>query len=470
MRLINVKTLELEDHPQAGLGTKNGPLYAILSHRWSDSEVTYKDFVKKRYKRSSPGFLKITACCNFVAKYIPPNCLYCPRLSKPGSRCSMHDISFVWIDTCCIDKRSSAELSESINSMWNWYKHATYCLVYLADVNCRPSDSNFNEAFQASVWFTRGWTLQELLAPEAVIFCSAIWEILGRRNDKHILGQIASATCIDPRCLRGASCEWLREACVAKKLSWAATRTTARSEDMAYCLLGLLGVNMSLLYGEGGERAFRRLQFEIIAQSDDESIFAWRTSEFNPFQTAVLAYSPRDFANSGNIQRLNPNNALFRHRKPYFVTHKGIQIEGYATKFSDKISLENVEEDLDFGPQEMATVLNISSACGAAFLLPLNCSESIDGRSYGCAIILMADSISGKTRSETDDVWETPEGILATARVFCNTFRSPFETFNVEWADGSPTLRNLYLATSRLSMPENILRVDFSDPESYNHR
>ncbi|KAH7364549.1 hypothetical protein BKA65DRAFT_371585, partial [Rhexocercosporidium sp. MPI-PUGE-AT-0058] len=164
---------------------------------------------------------------------------------------------WVWIDSCCIDKTSSAELSEAINSMFRWYREAQVCYAYLSDV---PGGSDWetrqqsNSAFRKSQWFTRGWTLQELLAPEMVVFFDADWEDIGTKNSMQAL--LSSITGID-------NFKDYALACIAKKMSWASNRETTREEDKAYCLMGLFAVNMPPLYGEG-MAAFYRLQIEIL--------------------------------------------------------------------------------------------------------------------------------------------------------------------------------------------------------------
>jgi hypothetical protein len=189
---------------------------------------------------------------------------------------------WVWIDTCRVDKRSSAGLSKAINSMYKWCWEAAICYACFSDVAPgRERD------FQMSRWFTRGWTLQELLAPEVVEFYDAQWKPLGTKS--RLVDKIAEFTNIEPSFVlsRGT----VREAGIATKLSWMAGRTTKREEDMAYGLLGIAQVNMPMLY-EDGKRAFHRLQLTIIRRTNDHSIFAWE-SERQP--VSLLASSPSCF-------------------------------------------------------------------------------------------------------------------------------------------------------------------------------
>ncbi|RSL51350.1 hypothetical protein CEP54_011445 [Fusarium duplospermum] len=182
---------------------------------------------------------------------------------------------YIWIDTCCIDKSSSAELSEAINSMFKWYQDAEICYAFLSDVSTNISiDSTTSgqdlHEITASQWFSRGWTLQELIAPQAVHFYNREWAYLGSRNAA--AEAIELATGITVEALRGQSISGIS---IYQRMQWASTRTTTRPEDMAYCLLGIFDVNIPLLYGEGKKKAFQRLQEVIIAKSTDLSLFLW---------------------------------------------------------------------------------------------------------------------------------------------------------------------------------------------------
>ncbi|KAL9576975.1 MAG: hypothetical protein Q9212_006678 [Teloschistes hypoglaucus] len=252
MRLIDTCTLTLQEFNEVDISP-----YAILSHTWGEGEVSFQDF-EKPSSRTLTGYTKITKCCE-VAR-------------SDGWQ-------YVWVDTCCIDKTSSAELSEAINSMYRWYQEAQVCYVYMVDVK-----SGSDEEFQASRWFQRGWTLQELLAPYNAIFYDRNWEEVGTKSSLESL--VSAATSIATTHLKNPT-----EASVAAKMSWAAKRKTTRTEDIAYCLMGLFDVNMPLLYGEG-KKAFQRLQEMILRKTSDESIFAWKDP--NPFsrESRLFALSP----------------------------------------------------------------------------------------------------------------------------------------------------------------------------------
>jgi hypothetical protein len=204
--------------------------------------------------------------------------------------------NYVWIDTCCIDKTNSTELSEAINSMFRWYQNAATCYAYLGDVS-----SSDTQPFTYSRWFTRGWTLQELIAPTDVLFFDQNWDEIGSRAS---LGEdISNITKIPFTALMNAP---LQNHSVAEIMSWAAGRKTTRIEDRAYSLLGLFGVSMPMIYGEG-EKAFLRLQLEIMKATTDHSLFAWRGigvatgSDIKGNDRGALARSPDEFESSSSI-------------------------------------------------------------------------------------------------------------------------------------------------------------------------
>ncbi|KAL3297856.1 HET-domain-containing protein [Colletotrichum asianum] len=300
MRLLNARTIAVED-----FSSKRIPPYAILSHTWEDGEVTLQD-MERQSANTKAGYAKIRDSCEQTLR---------------------DNLGYIWVDTCCIDKTSSAELSEAINAMFRWYQDSAICYAFLADV---PSDTDFDEssAFAKSRWFTRGWTLQELLAPAKLDFYSNSWDHLGSKLG--LAKAISSVARIDEAFLRGRS---IREASIAARMSWAATRETAREEDRSYSLLGIFDVHIPLLYGEGGKNAFFRLQEELIRKSDDQSIFVWHSfdststpnvwdSQTKSQNSSVLAESPAQFRHCGNIVTCNPIEGVF----PYVLSNMGIQI------------------------------------------------------------------------------------------------------------------------------------------------
>ena len=251
MRLVNVKTHRLEV-----FGDRETPPYAILSHTWGSDweELTLRDVEEGKINKPGVGFVKFQGCCD--------------QASKDG-------LEYVWIDTCCINKTDLVELSEAINSMFRWYKYAHVCYAYLSDVPDNQYPREPGSKFQTSRWFQRGWTLQELLAPKRLIFYNSEWQPLGTKV--RLSRVVESITGIPHLFLKGIVD--LYGASVAQRMSWAAQRDTKRKEDLAYCLLGIFGIAMPMIYGEGGEQAFLRLQEQIIKATTDHSILAWGLGE-----------------------------------------------------------------------------------------------------------------------------------------------------------------------------------------------
>ena len=193
----------------------------------------------------------------------------------------------------------------------------TICYVYLSDVS-GDVDPLIDPAFANSQWFTRGWTLQELIAPTIVAFYSNTWEELGAKAT--LCAQLAEITGIDETVLDMT--ESLESVSVAKRMSWAATRKTTRLEDEAYALMGLFNVNMPLIYGEG-KKAFIRLQEEIMKDSTDETLFAWRDNAAKPNEeVGLLAPSPALFEQSGGFFSYGD----WEGSKPFSMTNQGLRI------------------------------------------------------------------------------------------------------------------------------------------------
>lgn len=321
MRLINISTLELEESKPDRI-----PSFAVLSHTWGDEEVSYSEMINpdRTLLTGKHGYQKIVEFCEFVKQ---ENEKRDPDESRPHLR-----LDYVWVDTCCIDKTSSAELSEAINSMYFWYSISDFCVAYLSDYVHMPEVRGY-PPMGDSRWFTRGWTLQELLAPRTVIFVDNSWNAFGTKDS--LVSEVSAASGIDEQALitntwgpDGSISDF--NASVATRMSWAATRETTRPEDLAYCLLGLFEVNMPLLYGEGGERAFIRLQEEILKESDDHSIFLWNPSEHralsssgsDPVHLGALAVHPREFVDSSGCESFTSPS-----REPHTVTSRGIKLQ-----------------------------------------------------------------------------------------------------------------------------------------------
>ena len=300
--------------------------YAILSHRWIGQEVDYNEVVKlakmdeevRSEIRQRDGYQKILQSCE--------------QAKKDGYK-------WLWVDTCCIDKRSSAELSEAINSMYRWYENSKICYAYLHDLPgpSFPIATDYERYPKSNgwpEWFSRGWTLQEMIAPRNVQFFNKDWHPIGHKRT--LAPTLQTITQVPQHILEeGLSSH---RPCVAQIISWAANRTTTRVEDKAYSLMGLLDVNMPMLYGEG-KKAFHRLQLEIIRTSNDQSIFAWSCNGINVRAGSILADDPNFFwdCDKMELMDLDEFDKFLRHDTElplieddrfgtFPITNRGIQI------------------------------------------------------------------------------------------------------------------------------------------------
>ncbi|KAK0728901.1 hypothetical protein B0T26DRAFT_673364 [Lasiosphaeria miniovina] len=234
------------------------PPYAILSHTWGDGEVLFRDLMDGTGKNKA-GYAKIQFCRD--------------QAWRDGLR-------FFWVDTCCIDKSDSAELQHALNSMFRWYRDAAKCYVYLADVSTCKRDADGNSKwgldFRKCKWFTRGWTLQELIAPSIVEFFSRERERLG--DKKSLEKEIHDRTGIPLRALQGNP---LSDFSVDERKAWIEKRETKYEEDKVYSLFGIFDVHIPVVYGEGKEKAFDRLQ-EKIDKNSHRLAKLWPTDPRDP--------------------------------------------------------------------------------------------------------------------------------------------------------------------------------------------
>jgi hypothetical protein len=258
--------------------------------------------------------------------------------------------------------------------MFHWYRNAQVCYAYLSDVVDTVLSPNFEYYFSSSQWFSRGWTLQELLAPRTIIFFNQSWQDIGTKS---ILASVISRT---------TGIEDIfgyQSASVAQKLSWAAKRKTKRVEDLAYCLLGLFDINMPLLYGEG-TRAFWRLQLAILERWDDDSLFAWRYDWGHDVVSkyGLLAPNPSVFAHSGKYKKL----AFDPERPPYLITNKGLRIDIPKTFL------------IPIGKKDL-------------FFLPLNCWEK--GWEAPIGIYLKSYGLQKYNRVKTDTISRHDQPLLS---------------------------------------------------------
>ncbi|KAK1717917.1 heterokaryon incompatibility protein-domain-containing protein [Colletotrichum lupini] len=309
MWLINTDSLALEE-----VSEPSSIKYAILSHTWEDPEVTFQDFhdIERSGVRHKPGFQKIEKTCELARR---------------------RGLRYAWVDTCCIDKSSSAELSEAINSMFSWYRESAVCFVFLSDLLAFEDLDDkedltsvlpyTQETFAACRWFTRGWTLQELIAPSQVEFFNSRWERFSQKAD--CLDELENITGIRRSVLESSSN--LRQTPIAVKMSWAASRETKRVEDRAYSLLGIFNINMSMIYGEG-PKAFRRLQEQISRETNDLSLFAWKgpsqdDAGYQIFR-GIFARSPSEFSACSTLQRSGTRQDS---QSEFDLTNKGVRFE-----------------------------------------------------------------------------------------------------------------------------------------------
>ena len=331
--------------------------YAILSHRWVDStEVDYEEMAdlakmdrqEQDEIRGRLGYKKIVDTCKQAKK---------------------DRYKWVWVDTCCIDKRSSAELSEAINSMYRWYANAKICYAYLHDVDgssfpidpIEEGDELYPRSNGWPEWFSRGWTLQEMIAPRNLQFFNKDWQPIG---DKKSLAETLNTITGVPKHILTDGLEGNRP-CVAQVISWAACRTTTRVEDRAYSLMGLLNVNMPMLYGEG-KKAFHRLQQEIIRSSNDQSIFAWG-HDFDAVRIgSILADDPSAFEGCSDVKLMNHHELIEEfpklsstnadHFDVFPITNRGIQIWMPLRRYRDSDCVFKAYLPCWYGPGFLASI------------------------------------------------------------------------------------------------------------------
>ncbi|CDO75834.1 hypothetical protein BN946_scf184951.g32 [Trametes cinnabarina] len=324
--------------------------YAILSHCWqATGEQSFQDLVALQAstaKRHSWFGRMIPV----LMRAVPASTLSTAVSAKIRECCALarrHGYRSVWIDSCCIDKTSSTELSEAINSMYEWYAAADVCFAYLEDVSDDHDPRLRDSAFRRSRWFTRGWTLQELIAPAIVMFLSKEWRPLGTKAS--LADLVEEMTGIDHAILTHEKA--LDSISVARRMSWAAKRQTTRQEDKAYSLMGIFGINMPTIYGEGDD-AFRRLQEEILRHVPDQSIFAWgpflredavlyrslgphSVSDDSQYwqSRALFAWSPDAFINSADVSSISPTSFQERVGIPFLLSEYTITSHGMRSRF-----------------------------------------------------------------------------------------------------------------------------------------
>ncbi|KAF4984817.1 hypothetical protein FDECE_17015 [Fusarium decemcellulare] len=323
MRLLHTSTYKLKSF----YSKTDRPPYAILSHTWGQDELGFEAIrtdIHEKLKSPKRGLCKVKDAC---------------------LQARQDDLDYLWVDTCCIDKSSSTELSEALNSMFKWYQESFKCYVFMEDVTLMKDGTMAN--FDTSRWFTRGWTLQELIAPHGLIFFDRRWKAMKSRHE--IADRVESITGIgrdillrrhidldedyhDPAHLCPA-CGYndglrriLRNEPISRKMKWAAKRTTTREEDAAYCLMGLFDINMPLLYGEGG-KAFERLQQKILLNAPDQSILTW-VDKPRSVRNTETCLAPR--LSAFDVENFNVCHARFAadvERGDIIATTRGLELD-----------------------------------------------------------------------------------------------------------------------------------------------
>ncbi|KAI0135379.1 hypothetical protein F4814DRAFT_437034 [Daldinia grandis] len=303
MWLLNTEKLTLEYMNEAQVKELS---YAILSHTWGSDEILFHELRgDQKALQGRTGWEKMARFCKTARTY---------------------GLGYAWMDTCCIDKHNSADLSEAINSTYKYYYDSAVCFIYLEDVY-KYTDEASNSPGGAEVprsqllarvrntrWTTRGWTLHECIAPKQRCFLSSDWSEI--QDGEDLLDALVESTRIDKDLLKDR--DLLHNFCIAERMKWASGRQTTRIEDVAYCLMGIFKVNMPILYGEGANNAFKRLQREIMQSSFDMTIFVWYG---NYESSGLLAQSPSDFAETPPLSIWAPWDI-----SPFSMTNLGVSI------------------------------------------------------------------------------------------------------------------------------------------------
>jgi len=404
MRLLHI---ESNDTPDPALHISfsefvgsNVPPYAILSHRWREQEVLYDDMIAadRSIARNKKGYAKLEMTCRLALE---------------------HGFSYVWSDTCCIDKSSSAELSEAINSMYSYYTHSEWCIAYLDDVEFDETQPDVffraSRTLSRSAWFSRGWTLQELIAPLKLTFYAKSWNTIGTKAD--LFKEISIASNITEKVLRNR--EAISAVGVSEKMSWAAKRVTTRPEDEAYSLMGIFGVNMATLYGEGKSSAFRRLQLEILRTSTDHTLFAWESETVNG---DMLAPSVSCFSNGASYEpRYYPRILIGRLdlMPNYEMTNAGLRIQLPLRREPERTGLYSAFLACRYKLAPEFLVAIYISRFGGSRNFPRFCREVLHGKSLH-AVKLSSHRIGPLHDESAKPIWIAGENHL---------LRQPFEAY-----------------------------------------
>ena len=319
-------------------GRHNIPQFAILSHTWGNEEVTLQDLFHST-STDLRGYRKIAFC---------------------GEQAAKDGLKYFWVDTCCIDKRNLPELTKAINCMFRWYRNAAKCYVYLSDVSVpstgsmEADENSWMEAFQGSRWFTRGWTLQELIAPVSVDFFSAEGNFLGNKSSLEL--EITKITGIPIEALSGQS---LSNFSASERFAWAENRVTTEEEDIAYCLLGIFDVFMPLIYGEGESNALKRLE-RLVNESLNDNLLGGidETDDHfdgNPPSSSILRGS------RASMHNLEASDDEGRNRRKAYV----LNVLGATRALTLKSGPKRRNFPMILGPWHQALCLSRDVAQGA---------------------------------------------------------------------------------------------------------
>ncbi|KAJ8519460.1 hypothetical protein ONZ45_g3573 [Pleurotus djamor] len=318
--------------------------YAILSHTWANRELGFRDVnveggmgVGSLEKKE--GYAKLDGMCRVAGEFM---CRY------------------VWFDAVCIDKSNTMEMEETIHSMWKWYQNAYICIVHLSNTNLKlpsyPANSSVSptgprrrgdskrKQLKEDPWFRRGWTLPELLAPKRIKFYLGDWtkmdQRVGRRFDicrvqeegfdfgaeyVQFLRLVADAATVPVCAVKQFS---LRTHSAPEVFHWISKRITTRPEDLSYCLMGMLDIHIPIIYGEGHENAFYRLQSACLQSSPSRLIFHWFGMP-SP-KNSMIAADPSAFKHTGTYEGYVDGQLLFRDHMDidtsFVLTNAGLRM------------------------------------------------------------------------------------------------------------------------------------------------
>ncbi|KAI0670844.1 heterokaryon incompatibility protein-domain-containing protein [Trametes maxima] len=365
--------------------------YAILSHVWSKSGE--KDF--QQLRRIQEETQQLHERKRFYDRGTYRDLLRAHRQRIPDKVWKACEVArrdgyrYLWIDASCIDKTSSAELSEAINSMYAWYAGAAVCYAFLHDVDDDEDPAWEGSSFRGSEWFTRGWTLQELIAPRIVVFLSKNWSFLGTKES--LSEALVAVTNIHPDVL--AHRTPLDDVSVGERMTWASGRRTTRPEDEAYCLMGIFGVNMPTIYGEG-RQAFQRLQEEILKRIPDPSLFLWgrhlqlKSTALYTFtpntasacsDCSLLAGSPQDFAQVPPCRKVELSELSL---------HLGVHVPPPVPPPEYMVTA--------YGIRARLPLATVHTAAGPIVVAILSCKYTFQRRYGFVALILQSSTVVGE--------------------------------------------------------------------------